>query len=1522
MPRLVEYIIAVGIKRPKVDSTESPELIKRYPREDHKDFPLHPDIVFFCQPEGCSTSSKKISLHQINTFVFTLTDKETSITRFGICCNFFRPCLGAPQNNKKQVEQLSLEGDLIEKKDVNEIDKKRLSLNSLTKKSSLASNLVLCYSLTSICIISSFPFFSTFRECLYVLRKLVESRNNNKKEIFDKLSNDLVDDINQNINQLTLIQCRNWSLLFNNQDYLNSQSINTDILDVDYWIRNLLKIPLPVSGLNRVEVELLPRHIQPPLTFALPESSRFSFSDYPVHLPLELLGVETCLKILTCIMLEHKVVIQSRDYNALSISVMSLTTMLYPLEYMFPIIPLLPTCMKNAEQLLLAPSPFVIGIPSSFFRIKGMSFQVPNDILIVDLDTNKMSVPLSMDEIPSLPEPEGTILKDELNQRFIKIVRKWRAQSRDAALADAYFAMDLMCGFQKRLKVRVNPRRERVDDSWSTLQLINMGKPRLLLQNTIIFIILYYIYIYIYIFFFFFFFYFLACLFSPHSVSDIDGDSSSPLIGRMNERNNNFYGNDIDSVDIAVRCALAKFFMSPNVLGNFMNHTRVLRLYPRPVVALQKEAFIISRPCQSKFIEALAKTQAVEYFAEWMVNPTNTVFKKVEAGIYDPRIIGDKPRWYSHYVQPFYYQVHNPHSHLGSDLVDDSDSDPNFDEPDNIKNGDHDLDEHNACSCCSSFEDSDSEVIDVFGSEDNACDEASLNNNLNHINSKIQELYDTSYSNVLTDQDAEEIKERINTNSVFLTPVYRAEEKGNTYTAELAKNKVHLPEPLIVPRANSFAALTSNDKKSIELVGKMAIGRSLSAVLGSIKSKSGPKSSVSESNSSVVSASNMNSSLKGKPVKLISSRNLEGRRESDITESIRIIEPNDQKIYSSDNQQFLTEVAGYVKSGDGVGWLSTKRLRRILVHEGLRQYLINQLDLDVKDKQVILNDVHISRNVYRGYLELLKLIVEGYENSIIKCGLGGLSSVFHFLEIAHRYYCGKRYHDDSTLTDEPATNGKKSEGLSTGILKDSEDHDSDRSQHFHRDLSFFSKPKINIEKNNKKTSLQNHGSVTQNGASETQNGASETQNGASKTQNGASETQNGASETQNGASVTQNTQIQINSIPIVNGLKKIQTKYLVTKSNTSGGFRYNSGVCEKSTFELAGRGVNGTGRRYLFEGLNHNRTSILWDNMDFWEYSFLDSVASEREAAGMDVNHLELINRYKSLSPQEKHLLEEDEDNLLAVLLHNMIAFMLCMDVSKKEIKRKIRRLLGKSHIGLSQTHWIDNLLDDIDKLEGNDIDLMIPKSRLLKIQIFVVHLGDNQSGTMIFLEVREDSIVLKSTNGNIVEHWWYESVVNMSCSPRTKVVCIWIRAEEETALHKICTRKCKKLYNSIKESMQKAADRLNIRGVGVNLGGNFTVVDNATGQQGKLKVSLEGVDIIFVDKKVSIEISNLKNCCAKDKLLKVEEFLPLDQTIHEHKFFTAQANEICYAILCLFSYVAASKHALTSATGSLASDN
>lgn len=121
---------------------------------------------------------------------------------------------------------------------------------------------------------------------------------------------------------------------------------------------------------------------------------------------------------LTLIILENKIVFQSRDYNALTMSVISFVTMIYPLEYMFPVIPLLPTCMNLAEQLLLAPTPYVIGIPASFLMYKK-NFVLPNDVWLVDLDSSKLTPAGNATEgIPMLPEPEGTILKNHLKQVF------------------------------------------------------------------------------------------------------------------------------------------------------------------------------------------------------------------------------------------------------------------------------------------------------------------------------------------------------------------------------------------------------------------------------------------------------------------------------------------------------------------------------------------------------------------------------------------------------------------------------------------------------------------------------------------------------------------------------------------------------------------------------------------------------------------------------------------------------------------------------------------------------------------------------------------------------------------------------------------------------------------------------------------------------------------------------------------------------------------------------------------------
>ena len=73
--------------------------------------------------------------------------------------------------------------------------------------------------------------------------------------------------------------------------------------------------------------------------------------------------------------------------------------------------------------------------------------------------------------------------------------------------------------------------------------------------------------------------------------------------------------------------------------------------------------------------------------------------------------------------------------------------------------------------------------------------------------------------------------------------------------------------------------------------------------------------------------------------------------------------------------------------------------------------------------------------------------------------------------------------------------------------------------------------------------------------------------------------------------------------------------------------------------------------------------------------------------------------RYNSLSETERKRLEHDEDRLLSTMLYNLVAFMVMLKVNKQELKRKIRRLLGKSHIGLVYSQEVNELLDQIGNL-------------------------------------------------------------------------------------------------------------------------------------------------------------------------------------------------------------------------------
>ncbi|XP_035578527.1 MAP kinase-activating death domain protein isoform X34 [Zalophus californianus] len=1540
-PRLLDYLVIVGARHPSSDSVaQTPELLRRYPLEDHAEFPLPPDVVFFCQPEGClSVRQRRMSLRDDTSFVFTLTDKDTGVTRYGICVNFYRSfqkripkekgeggagsrgkegpratCASEEVGTETSESGMSLQPPTADAApDVNQSPrgKPRAKAGSRSRNSTL----------TSLCVLSHYPFFSTFRECLYTLKRLVDCCS--ERLLGKKLG------IPRGIQRDTMWRIFTGSLLVEEK----SSALLHDLREIEAWIYRLLRSPVPVSGQKRVDIEVLPQELQQALTFALPDPSRFTLVDFPLHLPLELLGVDACLQVLTCILLEHKVVLQSRDYNALSMSVMAFVAMIYPLEYMFPVIPLLPTCMASAEQLLLAPTPYIIGVPASFFLYK-LDFRMPDDAWLVDLDSNRVIAPTNAEVLPTLPEPESLELKKHLKQ----------------ALASMSLNTQPILNLEKFHEGQEIP--------------LLLGRPSNDLQST-------------------------------------PSTEFNPLI----------YGNDVDSVDVATRVAMVRFFNSPNVLQGFQMHTRTLRLFPRPVVAFQAGSFLASRPRQTPFAEKLARTQAVEYFGEWILNPTNYAFQRIHNNMFDPALIGDKPKWYAHQLQPIHYRVYDSNSQLAEALSvppeRDSDSDPTDD------SGSDSMDYDDSSSSYSSLGDFVSEMMkcDINGDTPNVdpLTHAALGD---ASEVEIDELQNQKESEE-PGPDGENSQENLPLRSSSSTTTSSSPSMGihgatsepadSTGVDDKAAGGVSKSLPTVPPstgksnadrrqteigegaqkllRPNSLKLASDSDAESDSRASSptSTVSNNSTEGFGGIMSFA---SSLYRNHSTSFSLSNLTLPTKSAREKTTPFPSLKGNRRALVDQKSSVIKhsptvkreppsPQGRSSNSSENQQFLKEVVHSVLDGQGVGWLNMKKVRRLLESEQLRVFVLSKLNRTVQSeddaRQDAIPDVEISRKVYKGMLDLLKCTVLSLEQSYAHAGLGGMASIFGLLEIAQTHYYSKepdkrkRSPTESVHTPvgkdpglagrgapkataqlrvpqlgprAPSAAGKGPKELDTRSLKE---------ENFVASVGpEVIKPVFDLrETDEKKSQISADSGVSLTSGSQRTDADSVI--GVSPAVMIRSSSQDSEVSNSSGETLGADSDLSSNagdgpggegSAHLASSRGTLSDSEIETNSATSTIFGKAHNLKPSVKEKLVGSPVRSSEdvsqRVYLYEGLLgrdkgsmwdqledaametfsiSKERSTLWDQMQFWEDAFLDAVMLEREGMGMDQGPQEMIDRYLSLGEHDRKRLEDDEDRLLATLLHNLISYMLLMKVNKNDIRKKVRRLMGKSHIGLVYSQQINEVLDQLANLNGRDLCIRSSGSRHMKKQTFVVHAGTDTNGDIFFMEVCDDCVVLRSNLGTVHERWWYEKLINMTYCPKTKVLCLWRRNGSETQLNKFYTKKCRELYYCVKDSMERAAARQQSIKPGPELGGEFPVQDMKTGEGGLLQVTLEGINLKFMhnqERKVFIELNHIKKCNTVRGVFVLEEFVPEIKEVVSHKYKTPMAHEICYSVLCLFSYVAA----------------
>uniref|UniRef100_A0AAQ5ZU06 MAP kinase-activating death domain protein n=1 Tax=Amphiprion ocellaris TaxID=80972 RepID=A0AAQ5ZU06_AMPOC len=1495
-------------RQPSSDSVaQTPQLLRRYPLEDHHDFPLPPDVVFFCQPEGClSIRQRRVSLRDDSSFVFTLTDKDSGITRYGICVNFYRSFQRG--HHRKEGEKPAAEQNA---------GKSPQHRRSTAKMAARNRN----STLTSLCILSHYPFFSTFRECLYILKRLVDCCSQRLTQRAGLPRATQRDTMWRVFTGATSVEEKGSQLL-------------ADLREIESWVYRLLRSPVPLAGQRRVDVEVLPHELKRALTFALPDNSRFAMVDFPLHLPLELLGVDACLQVLSCVLLEHKVILQSRDYNALSMSVMAFVAMIYPLEYMFPVIPLLPTCMASAEQLLLAPTPYIIGVPASFFLYKS-DFKMPDDLWLVDLDSSKVIAPTNAEILPPLPEPEAGELKKHLKQ----------------ALASMSLNTQPILNLEKFQEGQEMP-------------LLPPGRDKA----------------------------------SPSSTE------FNPLI----------YGNDVDSVDVATRVAMVRFFNSPNVLQGFQMHTRTLRLFPRPVVAFQSTSFLASRPRRSSFADKLSHTQAVEFYGEWALNPTNLAFQRIHNNVFDPSLIGDKPKWYAHQLQPVLYRVYDGSSQLveamagpledegnesdptdsGSDseAYDDSSSSysslgdlvsemiqgdiqgdtPSLDPPTHAALGDasevefqdfQDFREGHGAEGPPSgdgpADPSDGQPLRSSSSTTASSSPSTIIQGVNH-----RHLHNSCSPLFFQEQgEVPEIEASQEYDNPYFEPQYGfpseddpdAEEQVESYTPRFNQNlngnkaqRPLRPSSLRLPgesdgegdSRNSSPNSTISNSSNDGFGGLMSFASNLYKNHGTsfslsnlalpnkaAREKSTPFPSLKvfglNSLMEIITEAGPGSGEARAPRALVDQKSSVIKHSPTVKRESP--SPQGRVNNTSENQQFLKEVVQSVLDGQGVGWLNMKKVRRLLENEQLRVFVLSKLNRAVQSeedaRQEIIRDVEVSRKVYKGMLDILKCTVSSLEHSYTNAGLGGMASVFSLLEIARTHYQTKdpekRKRSPTDSAGSPGSKESPSGRMETsrpqGLLNiphlQLPHHTTGKgARHFDtRSLNeenfiasigvYTTKARLHVHCKPLPTPLQKSDteSVTSSEPPILTRSTSQDSEASTVISNSSGETLGADSD----LSSTAGDGLGGRTAPhLAQSRGTLSDSEIETNPATSAVFgkTHTLKPGAKDQVPAVAKGPPAqpmediSMRIYLCEGLLGKERSTLWDQVQFWEDAFLDAVMLEREGMGMDQGPQEMIERYLSLGEHDRKRLEDDEDRLLATLLHNMIAYMLMLKVNKNDIRKKVRRLMGKSHIGLTYSQEINEILDKLANMNGRELSIRPSGSRHIKKQTFVVHAGTDTTGDIFFMEVCDDCIVLRSNIGTVYERWWYEKLINMTYCPKTKVLCLWRRNGQETQLNKFYTKKVR------------------ICLLGPELGGEFPVQDMKTGEGGLLQVTLEGINLKFMHSQVFIELSHIKKCNTVKGVFVLEEFVPETKEVVIHKYKTPMAHQICYSVLCLFSYVAAVK--------------
>ncbi|KAI6242152.1 hypothetical protein M3Y99_00255700 [Aphelenchoides fujianensis] len=169
------------------------------------------------------------------------------------------------------------------------------------------------------------------------------------------------------------------------------------------WVLHELPLPIPGTALQC-------SYFGCDLSVRRPGLCELPFFDYPIFELFKIIPVEKLVKLFTCFMLEHQILLCSKRLDRLMLVAECLSTLIFPFRWQLTYVPVLPYAQL---KFIEAPVPYLMGFCYDD-RIPDQIFQ--SNVCVLDIDARRLDHP---EDVPAFPKARELIAQiEELVQNF------------------------------------------------------------------------------------------------------------------------------------------------------------------------------------------------------------------------------------------------------------------------------------------------------------------------------------------------------------------------------------------------------------------------------------------------------------------------------------------------------------------------------------------------------------------------------------------------------------------------------------------------------------------------------------------------------------------------------------------------------------------------------------------------------------------------------------------------------------------------------------------------------------------------------------------------------------------------------------------------------------------------------------------------------------------------------------------------------------------------------------------------